>query len=1089
MRCPGCSFENTEDRKTCARCGGPLGRVCDACGRRIPARFKFCGHCGAPQGAAAAGSGTETGPGPEAAERRQVTALVCDLVDSVGLSERLELEDYRDAMRLYHETCHRVVAQFGGSIADNPGDASMFFWGHPEAYENAAERAVRAGLEITEVVGRLQVAERLRVRVGVATGLAIVGAMIETGGIRLRELIGEPPNLAARLEKLAAPNSVVISAVTRSVIGDVFIYDDLGKHSLKGFSAEVRAFAVAAENVAADRFEARAGSPLPQIVDRDPERTFLRERWHHLKNGRGHVVLVSGEPGIGKSRLVRDLREYISNKPHRRLSYAGSPLHQHTPLYPVAHGLERAAGIDSVDTMEQRRAKLGAVLMPSSPDSPDGFSLIEELVGAAASSEDSLPDTVPERRREQLIMALLDQLSAHAARQPVLLVFEDVQWIDATTWELLEGLMRRVEILPVLLLVTFRTGVTLPLNDLPHVTALVLGPLDHQFCIDVVRGVSHTRNLPHGVTEQIVARTDGVPLFIEELTKAVLESQDEPMPFAVPETLRDALMARLGRSPHTWLIAQIAATIGREFPYELLAMLAPMPAVALQGALNELLDSGLIFARGSRPRAVYSFKHALVQEVAYDSQLRRERRRIHRAIAATLQEHFPETLPEMLGHHFAEAGATAKSIAQYKRAARASRGRSANVESAAHFARALELLETLPAGPKRDRHELDLQIAYGAQLFAVKGNAADEVGDAYGRALDLANQLGETSGIARVLRGLLTFYVVRGLLAKAHPIGERLLAEAERASNPDALLQAHRPHGLCLLYMGDLAAASHHLEQALSLYDPARHAQHRFLYGSDPGALANCNLAWADWFLGHPDRALQHSEVALKLAEQPEPHPHSQAFALSLEASLHQFRDQPTRACARAEEVIKLATDHDFAYWRAWGQVVRGWARVVAGAAAGLQEIETGLVAYRATGSALMCPYFLGLQADACGRLGRIGDGLAAVDEALTLAQDRQIRFYEPELHRLKAELLALAGAPEFQRVECLRQGLTLAHRQGSRSLELRAATTLCRHLTDPTEQARALDQLRTLVTGFDKGPEGKAMTAEARAILESSGH
>lgn len=901
MRCPTCSFETPEDRGTCARCGGPLGRVCDDCGRRVPAGFRFCGHCGAAQGATTpAGSGIKTGLGSEAAERRQLTVLFCDLVGSTALAEQLDPEDLRDTMRLYQALCAEVVEHFGGEVADIAGDALLVYFGHPLAYEDAAERAVRAGLAITEAITQLQVAARLQVRVGVATGLAIVGDLIETSGLRERELIGQPPNLAARLQKLAAPNSVVISALTRSVIGDVFAYHDLGMHSLEGFSAEVQAFAVAGENVAADRFEARAGGTLPPFVDRDTERALLRERWQHLSDGTGHVVLLSGEPGIGKSRLVRDLREYISNKPHKRLTCAGSALHQHTPLYPVARWVKRDAGIDSVDTSEQRRAKLAELLTPSRPIDPDRLALIEELVGMPASTERTPTDTAPERRKERLIEVLINLLATQAAHAPVLLVFEDVQWIDATTWELLERLMRRIETLPVLLLVTFRTGVTVPVNDLSYVTTLVLGPLEPQFCVDVVRGVSRKRNLPSGVTEQIIARADGIPLFIEELTKAVLESQDEPVPFAVPETLRDALMARLGRSPDTWLIAQIAATIGREFPYELLAMLAPMPAVALQVALNELLDSGLIFARGSRPRAVYSFKHALVQEVAYDSQLRRERRRIHRAIAATLQKHFPETLPELLGHHFAEAGATAKSIAQYKRAARVSRGRSANVESAAHFARALELLETLPTGPKRDRHELDLQIAYGAQLIAVKGNAADEVGDAYRRALTLGNQLGDSNGITRALRRLLTFYLVRGLLAKAHPIGERLLAEAERASDSDALLQAHRPHGLCKLLMGDLAAARHHLEQALSLYDPARHAQHRFIYGSDPGVLARCNLAWVEWFLGHPDLALQNSKSALQLAEQPEAHPHSQAFALSLEASLYQFCGKPARARARA---------------------------------------------------------------------------------------------------------------------------------------------------------------------------------------------
>lgn len=1064
-----------------------MGRICGACGRQVPAGFRYCGHCGAPQ-AAAADIGARADLGAEVAERRQVTVLFCDLVGSTVLAEQLDPEDLRDIMRLYQALCVEVVARFGGKVSGLAGDGLVVYFGHPLAYEDAAERAVRAGLAISEAVGQLQVAARLQVRIGVATGLAIVGDTIETGGLRERELIGPPPHLAARLQALAKPNGVVVSATTRGVAGDIFAYHDLGEHDLPGFAEPVRAFAVVGENIAADRFEARTGGAPPAIVNRESERAFLRARWRHLQDGKGHVVLMSGEPGIGKSRLVRDLRDQISNDAHRRLSYAGSPLHQHTPLYPMAHWLARAARIATFDSAAQRRVKLGALLAPILPDDTDRRLLIEEFVGPPAGPEQSAAAATSERRKARLIQVLVDLIATYVARQRLLVVFEDVQWIDSSTWDLLERLVRRIENLPVLLLVTFRTGVVWPVTAVPYQSKLALAPLDRPSCAGIIQGVSGTRNLPTALIEQIIARTDGVPLFIEELTKAVLESQDETTPFAVPETLRDTLMARLGRGQDARLVAQIAATIGREFPYELLAMLAPMSAAALQSALSELLDSGLIFERGLPPRATYSFKHALVRDVTYDSQLLRQRRRIHYEIAVTLEKHFPETRPEVLGHHFEEAGATAQAIEEYERAARAARGRSANVEAAANFARALQLLESLPAGAERDRKELDLQIAHGAQLVAVKGNAADEVGKAYRRALFLSNQLGETSGVSRVSRGLQTFYIVRGLLAKARPIGERLLAEAGRAPEPDALLQAHRPHGLCLLLMGDLTAARHHLTRALSLYDPARHGQHRFLYGSDPGVLARCNLAWVEWFLGDPKQALEHSAAALRLAEQPEPHAHSQAFAGSLAASLHQFRQEPELALAQADEVIKLADDHNFAYWRAWGHVVRGWACAIAeGSTAGLAKIETGLADYRGTGSGVMCPYFLGLQGETLIRLGRFGDGLAAIEEALELARDGQIGFYEPELYRLKAELLAAIGGAGNEPVACLWRAIELAHRQRARSHELRAAVTLCRQVTDPAEQAPALDRLRTLVGELGQAHESKAMT-EARAILDVAG-
>jgi class 3 adenylate cyclase/tetratricopeptide (TPR) repeat protein len=1096
--CPACSFENPDDRATCARCGRPLERTCTACGQSVLASFRFCGHCGAPQAPvadvpnAAKGSRSQAGLSPEAAERRQLTVLFCDLVGSTALAERLDPEELRDVMRVYQALCAEVVARFAGEVAEVAGDGVVVYFGHPRAYEDAAERAVRAGVALTEAVGQLQVSSSMQVRVGIATGLMIIGDVIEAGAVREPELVGAPANLAARLQKVAAPNTVVVSASTRDLVGGVFAYEDLGEHRLEGFSAKIRAFAVVGENIAADRFEARAGVALPPMANREPERALLLERWRRVKEGIGQVVLLSGEPGIGKSRLVRDLRQQISSEPHTFLGYAGSPLHQHTPLYPVAQQLRLAAGINREDAMEQQSAKLEALLPePPSRHDPERLSLIAELVASPVRLEALPSDLDPGGRKEQLLEVMIDLFEAYATRQPVLLVFEDVQWIDATTRELLDRLVRRVETLPIFLLVTFRSDVRLSWHSLPRVTVLVLPPLDPESCISVVKGVLGNRNLPKGITEEIVARTDGVPLFVEELTKAVLESQAEPAPApalcAVPETLRDTLMARLDRHQDARSIAQIAAAIGREFPYELLVMIAPMPAAMLQGALDELLQTELIFQHGLPPRATYSFKHALVQEIAYESQLRRRRRAIHGQIAATLHKHFPDTPPEVIGHHYAEAGAAVQAIAQYERAAEIARTRSANTEAAAHFARALYLLATLPAGLGRDRRELALQIAYGAQLVAVKGNAASEVGKAYRRALALSGEVGETGQVSRALRGLQTFYMVRGHLPNARSIGERLLDEAQRADDRDLLLQAHRPHGLCLLYMGELVAARDHLKCAESLYDRDLHAEHRFEYGSDPGVLAHCNLAWVEWFLGSPERARYHGQVAVKLSEEPPPHPHSQAFALSLAASLEQFRGEPDEARRLAEIVIDLADLHHFAYWGPWGHVVRGWARVMTGEGiGGVEETRSGLEAYRATGAGLMCPYFLGLQADALGRVGRIGDGLAAVDEALKLSEAGDIRFYEPELHRIRAELLGAAGASADERIACLQQARTKAAAQASRSLELQALTTLCRVLVDSRERALALDRLREVLAGFSEEHASKPLI-EARAVLDSS--
>ncbi len=956
-------------------------RPCTACGQDVPARFRFCGHCGAAQLPQSGGASTA----PEA-ERRQLTVLFCDLVGSTVLAEQLDPEELRDVMRLYNTLCAGIVARLGGVVAEVAGDGLIIFFGYPRAFEDAAERAVLAGLRLVDAVSRLQMAVPLRVRIGIATGLMVVGDLIETGGIRQREIVGSPANLAARLQKLAAPGSVAISHATRTLIGGAFTCKDLGLHVLAGIDAAVRAFAVVAESGATDRFEARAASPLPPLVDREAERALLAERWRSTKAGAGQVVLLSGEPGIGKSRLVRDLLDRLTGEAYLCRRVTGSLLHRHTPLHPIAQLLRQAAGIERSDGLAARRRKLEVMLPPLvNARSIESVRLVAGFLGSPSDPEATHDARPPGHRKDRLLGALLDIVEARTHQGPMLMVFEDFHWIDATTHELVAKLVDRISAWPVLIVVTTRADLDLAWTALPHVTSLRLQPMAPAAAGQVMAGVLRHRTLPADVASTILARADGIPLFVEELTKAVLEARDTavgqppPTPGAVPETLQATLLARLDRHADSRSVAQTAAVIGREFPYELLAMISPLSAAALHAALDDLLASELIVQEGRPPRASFTFKHALLQEAAYESQLKRRRRAIHAQIAEALAKHFPETPPEVIGHHQAEAGAADDAVRSYGRAAELARGRSANVEAAAHFARALQLLETLPPGAARDRRELDLQIGHGAQLIAVQGNAANEVGIAYRRALALCQTVGEAGPRFRVLRGLQTFHMVRGQLANARPLGERLLDEATRAEDVDLLLQAHRPHGLCLLYMGEFAAARHHLSRAVALYDPARHAEHRFLYGSDPGVLAHCNLAWAEWFLDQPQRARELSDKALALAALPAPHPHSQAFALSLAASLAQFEGAAGRALGLADEVIDLAQRHHFSYWRSWGLVVRGWARATLGEAdTGLGECRAGLAAYEATGAGLMCPYFLGLEAEALGATGRPQDAQAA---------------------------------------------------------------------------------------------------------------
>ncbi len=969
----------------------------------MPATFRYCGACGALcRGSASPPGGSAEASGPEPAERRQLTVFFADLVGSTALAHQLDPEDLRDLMRLYATLSAEVVGRFGGTLAEVAGDGTIVYFGHPKAFEDAAERAILAGLALIEGLRGLALPAPVEVRIGIASGLMIVGDLIETAGIRQREIVGSPANLAARLQKLAPPNGVVIAAATKRLVGGAFDLLPLGAQQVEGFAAPIEAFAVRAPQAAASRFEAHAGNRPGPLIGRPAESALIEERWRQALAGNGGCVLIRGEPGIGKSRLVRELEDRVARQAHGQVSFAGSPLHRHTPFFAVF-----------------------------------GERQLDEPAGSR--------DLAPDRRREALIEAALGQLLERAATQPLLVVFEDAQWLDATTLELVGRLVREAGAAPMLLVVTSRRSFVPPWDGLDEATTITLGPLDRAASRQLVEQVRGSRPLAEAVVAAIIERTDGIPLFIEETTRAVLEAGLQAAAAnAVPETLRDTLMARLDRHETGRAVAQIAAAIGRSFSYEVLALIAPMPPAALHAALDSLLQSDLIFQDGLPPRASYVFKHALIQEIAYESQLKRRRRSIHGQIAATLRRHFPATPADELGHHHAEAGEVEAALEAFEHAADDAISRSASAEAAAHLARALQLLSTLAAGPGRDRRELALVIAHGAQLVAVSGNAADEVGRAYERALALSHEVGEPRHVFRALRGLQTFHIVRGTLTEAKAIGEQLLAEAGRADDDELLLQAHRPHGLCLLYMGELETSLHHSTIAASLYDPERHARHRFVYNSDPGVLAHCSLAWAEWLLGDAAAARRASARALALAEAPEPHPHSRAFALSFRASLEQFDGDRDAACEQAEAVLALATRHRFAYWLAWGHAIRGWAMATSrGSSDGLEECRRGLDTYRATGAGLMVPYFSGLLAEACGSTGRLELGLEVLGQARADAEAGGIRFYLPFLHQLRAELLEASGAAEAAVIAALQQALGEAGAQGSRRIERRVQAKL----------------------------------------------
>jgi class 3 adenylate cyclase len=687
MECPSCRADIPEESKFCDACGAALPGRCTSCGAAIRSGAKFCPACGkrltaSDRGPSAATSAAPTShivSGGASAERRQLTVMFCDLVDSTVLSARLDPEDMRDVLRVYHDGCASVVARFEGFVAKYMGDGVLVYFGYPHAHEDDAERAVRAGLALVEIIGAIALPLRgepkLQIRVGVATGLVVVGDLIGSGAAQEEAVVGETPNLAARLQGLAAPDTVVIAADTRRLTGGLFEYRDLGAATLKGFADPVRAWQVVGPSAIESRFEAlRAASSSMPLIGRDEELDLLMRRWQQAKEGDGRVVLLSGEPGIGKSRVTEAIEERLSGEPHARLRFFCSPHHGDAPLHPIVSQLEHAAGFERDDDAERRLAKLEAILTPKTKEMKHATALLADLLSIGGDRYPAL-NLNPQRRKEGTLEALFAQLAGLAAHRPVLMVFEDVHWIDPISLELLELTVERVQSLRVLLIITFRPEFPSTWTGDAHVTTLALNRLGRQHGAELVKRLTGNKQLPSAILDQITAHADGVPLFVEELTKAVLESgllrdagdryvSTGPVPpLAIPTTLHASLMARLDRLAPIREVAQIGAAIGREFSYELLAALVPLPESTLQEAVERLVRSELVFCRGRPPSATYTFKHALIRDAAYATLLRSRRQELHARIAKMLEDRFPETVemhPEILAHHWSQAGLVEK---------------------------------------------------------------------------------------------------------------------------------------------------------------------------------------------------------------------------------------------------------------------------------------------------------------------------------------------------------------------------------------------------------------------------------------------
>jgi predicted ATPase/class 3 adenylate cyclase len=1033
------------------------------------------------------------------AERRQLTVMFCDLVGSTELATNLDPEQLRDLMQAYQRACSEVIERYEGHVAQYLGDGLMVYFGWPRAHEDDAVRAVRAGLDVMEAVSRLNASPPIRARVGIHTGLVVVGQTGEGDASIPKAAVGDTPNIAARLQALADAGAVVVSGRTQALAGGLFEYTDLGSHALKGVPEPVRVCAVTAARAVESRFEAfRSEATLTPLVGREEEIALLLRRWQEAKDGEGQVVLVGGEPGVGKSRLVRTLRERLAQERYTPLRYQYSPYHINSALYAVIEHIERAAGFTREDTPEQKLDKMQAVLAGSASQVAEAAPLFASMLSLPVDRYPPL-NLSPQKQKEKTLEALAQQVEALARRQALLMIYEDAHWIDPTSQEALDLLVSRLRSLPVLLIVTYRPEYTPKWSEHAHVTLLGLSRLARRQGAELVSKLTGGRALPQEVLDQILAHSDGVPLFVEELTKSVLESgllrkendlyslQAPLTALSIPTTLRDSLVARLDRLAPIREIAQIGACIGREFSYRLLDQVSPLKGERLHHALDQLTQAGMVFRRGTPPDATYTFKHALVQDAAYDSLLKSKRSQLHAQIARVLEEQFPataETEPEVLARHYTAASDPDRAVAYWLAAAQLAFGRFANTEAIADARKGLDALQALPDEQVRQQQELPLQITLAWALASAKGYGAPEVGVAFTRARELCDRIGQSAPMFPILSGLWIYWLMRARYRDSGEMAEQLLALGQRSQNSGITVSGHMTIASNRVFTGDFSAALEYAEAGLERYNPGEHQTLTKDLGFNPGPICADWSAWANWLLGYPDRSHQKANQALDLAEKTQ-HPFTTTTVLVHNACLAYFRRTPEAALDSARATILVCNQVGIPLRKAEAQILEGWALTELGQAeTGIRVLENGLSAWLQMGTEVANPLWFSLLALAYQRSGRIADARRELSRALEAMTNTGETLCEAELHRLDAIFRLDAAESAEQAEHCLHKAIEVSRTQSAKSWELRACTSLALlwKRQGKTEQARNL--LTPVYSWFTEGFDTNDLR-EARALLE----
>lgn len=1037
----------------------------------------------------------------EDGERRQLTVLFCDLVDSTRLSVQFDPEDLRKIIQAYQQCCERAVHAFHGNVARYMGDGLLVYFGYPTAFEDGPERAVRAGLELITAVRELepQRGVRLQTRVGIATGNVVVGDLIGGNLTSERAAVGRTPNLAARLQSLAAPDTVVVSEATKRLVGGLYEYIDLGLHTPKGFDIPVAVWQVGRESKIESRFDAtHSDVELTQLVGRDDEMRHLSRCWQSAAAGSGMSILVTGEAGIGKSRLVHELRKQLEHAPHLLRRYFCVSYYQNSAMFPLISQLERAAGFLPGDSAEMKLSKLETLLSKSAENVPETAPLIASLLSIPTADRYPVQNLSAQRQKEMTLEAFENQISYLANQKPVLAVFEDLHWADPTTLELLQRLARKTSEIPLLLLMTARSGFRPPWIDDGIVTALDLDRLSDAQEAALISQVTADKPLPAEIYDQIIEKAAGVPLWITELTKNVLESgvveerEDRYVltgvspTVAIPRTLQDSLMARLDKLSTAKKVAQVGATIGRDFSYQLLAEVASVDRARLNKALEQLTDAELLSRDGKPPDAMYTFRHALIQDSAYSGLLRDNRQDLHARTAAALKRQFPDTVdtrPELLAHHHTRAGQPFEAIPYWHQAGRNAADRAAHTEAIRHLETALGLLPDLSEGRERDQLELALRASLGLNLEATLGYAAPDVRECYHRAHALCRELGETFELVPVLLGLYVFHLVRSELTRAREFAEQSVRLSQEAENVEYLVESYAALGFAVFYQGEIEQSREPLEQCVALGEKRNTALNRPITAQDPVVASLSLLAFAEFLLGNADSSIERLTQAFELADNLA-RPINEALVYAHAAELYQLRREPDEALRYAKKGRDVSVANGYDIWKLANTMHLGIADAVLGNEDGLSSCEQALSYWRAAGAEQTVSYFLSGIAQARFLAGNVDTALKTITEALAQADRVQEYCHVPMLHQLAGSFHLDSPEADHDAAEnSFVAAIELARTQKVRQIELRATNCLYRLHKHLGRGPETESQLRLLLASFNEGHDTLDLQ-EAKSLL-----